>query len=216
MAYTPINWQTGDTIDAAGLNKMDNGWGVDSSVLCEETITTEIDPEFPDDPALGSFTYSTRITADSITVTFDGTDYVCPRIDFGEESGYGGWDGYDFDFTDYPFAIGSFTDGNYLNTENGGTHTVKISVPSIEVSDNFSNAVNKIVDTSLIPLLCVSGVTTYNEMVNASKYPKMLYFRAESTTFFITKVAINAISFLPASQFVTASFVDNIFTVTIT
>ena len=50
MSYTPINWQTGDIITAEKMNKMDNGWSVESSSqqLFSETVTTELDPEYPD------------------------------------------------------------------------------------------------------------------------------------------------------------------------
>lgn len=219
MAYTPINWQTGDTITAAGLNKMDNGWGVESSLLCEETITTEPDLDYPDDPAWGAFTYSTQITADSITVTFDGTDYVCPKIDADGDIFYGGFDD-GFDFTNYPFAIGSYggLDGNMLATASGGTHTVKIVVPSIEASDNFSTAVNTCVDTSMMPLLCISGVTTVSELVEATGKRIKYFFPyqnyGDTVKIIIGYDATDGYQFIPADTTIKAKIVNGVFTVT--
>lgn len=145
MAYTPINWQTGDTITADKLNRCDNGWSVESSsqTFFTETVTTALDPEYPDDPAWGNFAYSTSITAGTVTVTFDGTDYVCQKIDANGETAYGGWGADGPDFTSLPFVILSGPGYNSLGTPAGGTHVVSVVATSqvVEKSENFSKAV---------------------------------------------------------------------------
>lgn len=140
MAYTPINWQTGDTITAEKLNRCDNGWSVESSstTLCEETITTT-------SGGMGynaSLSYATPISADSLIVTFDGTEYTCTKSTAGSAVGYGGFTANGTDFSTYPFAIVVMSGTNYVYTESAGTYTIKIAMSSetVEVSDNFAKA----------------------------------------------------------------------------
>lgn len=224
MAYTPINWQTGDTITAEKMNKMDNGWGVSSTQLFSETVTTAKDPEYPDDPAWGTSTYSTQITAESITVTFNGTDYICTRIIAHEGGGftdyaYGEFNNHEPDFTNYPFLIYTSSGGNDLCTQTEGTYTIAVSADALEVSDTFSDAVNMAVvipDVSALPLRCIDGQTAYVDMQTAFNDGRILYFYASGTCFYITRVAINNIDFFPESQHVSATFVNHIFTVTLT
>lgn len=132
MSYTPINWQTGDTITAEKLNKMDNGWGVTSNttVLCNDTITSV------DDGGMYVAQLSaSSITASTIVVTFDGSTYQCAQ---DGDRGYG--DSTDFTFATYPFRIES--DG-FIITETGGSHTVKVetATTTTEASSSFLNAV---------------------------------------------------------------------------
>jgi len=135
MAYTPVNWQTGDTITAEKLNKMDNGWGYESTQLFSETVTT-VDQGGTNGAELA---YSGTIDADTITVTYDGTEYTCPRIDNGDSYFYGGFnDGPDF--TTYPFFIFSEVGQNQLITPTAGTHTVAVSAPSLQTSADFDAA----------------------------------------------------------------------------
>ena len=102
MAYTPINWQTGDTITADKLNRCDNGWRVESTQLFSETVTTEAG-EYGNE---GMLTYSSQVSSPTITVTFDGTNYQCSVVKMGEGYGYGGVSsGWEYDFTTYPFAF---------------------------------------------------------------------------------------------------------------
>lgn len=226
MAYTPINWQTGDTITAEKMNKMDNGWGVESSSqqLFTETVTTTVDPDFPEDGARGALAYSTLITADTLTVTLNGTDYVCPRIIEGNGSVYGGYSGGAPDFTDYPFAIYSSEFMGNINTNittaSAGTYAVSASLTSsaIEISDQFRTVVGNCVDTSTMPMLCVSGTTTYADMVTAFGQGKLLFFRPYSNiraNYIIVGFTSGAASFLPENSAVSATFTDGVFTVTI-
>ena len=210
MSYTPINWQTGDTITADKMNKMDNGWGVSSTQLFSETVTTDVS-EFGNE---GELSYSSVISAAEIIVTFGGTDYTCPVVIMNTGYGYGGVDAdWSYDFTDFPFAlVFSSEDGNFLATETAGTYTISVNAPAIEVSDDFSDAVSKCVDTEAIPLLCVSGVTTESEMTNNSS--RLMYFYAIHKFFLVTYAVANAIEFIPASADISVAFVGGVFTVT--
>ena len=87
MAYTPINWQTGDTITAEKMNKMDNGWGVQNTQLFSESVTTTAQGGMNG----GVLSYSTLIDSASIVVSFNGTDYTCSRIEVFGQYFYGGF-----------------------------------------------------------------------------------------------------------------------------
>lgn len=214
MAYTPINWQTGDTITAEKLNRCDNGWGVESSSqqLFTETVTTAVDPDYPEDGAWGAFSYSTLITADTLTVTFDGTDYVCPRIDVGNNSAYGGYSNGAPDFTDFPFAIFSSDMGSIgtdITTASAGTYAVSAyaTSSSIEVSPSFQSAVNEAspIDASLLPFRCVPNVTTYADMRAAADAGKLLYFYTNAGDFhlvirFSNEVSATAVTAYPEGK----------------
>ena len=133
MAYTPINWQTGQTITAEKLNKMDNGWSVESSQILSETVTTAAVPPFGRD--MGEFDYNTQITADTIIVTFDGTPYTCTAVIEDGTYYYG-----DADLISTPFFIWASDEGNFLRTPSAGTYTVAISASSVEISSDFGNS----------------------------------------------------------------------------
>lgn len=224
MSYTPINWQTGQTITADKLNKMDNGWGVETSggELFSETVATVIDPDFPEDGARGSLSYATLITADILTITFDGVDYECQKI---EGYAYGGWSNGTADFTNYPFALLSSEFMGMINndviTATEGTYTISVSSISktIETSAEFATAVSSVVDLSTLPMLCVSGVTTYSEMSKAIDGGRILYFKPfeqGKTIKFITSFDSATVVYMPTASSITASFNnDGIFTVTV-
>lgn len=216
MAYTPINWQTGDTITAEKLNKMDNGWAVESSsqTYFTETVTTVDD----DGLAWGDFAYSTQITVDTATVTFDGTDYVCNKIEWEGSNAYGGLSADGPDFTDYPFAILSESGFNSICTPTGGTHTVSVAgtSQSIETSESFEIAVSSVVDTSTMPMECVSGVTTYVDMGRAYDAGRIMFFKpfaGARSTYFVTNFTNSNVAFIPERSTVTATFDNGVFTV---
>ena len=167
MAYTPINWQTGDVITAEKLNKMDNGWSVESTQLFSETVTTV---DTGDGYATGQLAYVFQQEPPAeVVVTFDGTDYVCERdMDFG----YGGYDG----FSTYPFYIAYRTNRTDIYTEAAGTYTVTLATSETEVSANFRSAVDVCVSGSTLPMKCIPNVTTYDEMQAASAAERLLYF----------------------------------------
>ena len=213
MAYTPINWQNGDTITAEKMNKMDNGWGVESTQLFSESVTTVVGEGEPD--ASAEFAYSQQITADAIIVSFNGTDYHCNRID--GPMGFAYYGGYNFpsaDYSEYPFYIESVPimgGRNALHTETAGTYAVTVRTSALEVSSDFDAVVNKCVDTSTMPMLCVSGVTTETEMETAQQGGKLLYFKYNNKTYIITIAGSGGIWFMPSDASIVPAFVDGVF-----
>lgn len=160
MAYTPINWTTGDTITAEKLNRCDNGWGVESTQLFSETVTTS------DGGGVnyGVLSYASQIDSPTIIVTFDDTSYTCVATEDGENYLYGApLGGQGPDFSDFPFALESTTDGTNLFTETAGTHTIAAVGNAIATSSDFSAAVGK-----CLPILKVElGKTTFQEVEDA-------------------------------------------------
>lgn len=169
MAYTPVNWQTGDTITAERLNRMDRGWDVETTELFNETVTTADDG----DGNYARLAYVGNIDAYTITVTFDGTKYVCQRIDADGEYFYG-----DFDFTTHPFSIiatsgkGSMPAINEVYTETAGEHTISAAMSVIESGIDFSAAVNLVADIPIFPLAI--GTTTWRQVVGAMAAGKLV------------------------------------------
>lgn len=170
MTYTPINWQNGDTITAEKMNKMDNGWGVESTQLFNETVTTS------DEGGInyGVLLYASQIESPTIIVTFNGTSYTC---DATEEDGvylYGAPFGEQGpDFSDFPFAIESTTEGNNLYTETAGANTLAVVGASLQTSADFTAAVSSIVGGAFYPL--VLGETTWRQVVNAMAAGKLVF-----------------------------------------
>lgn len=207
MAYTPIGWQTGDTITAEKMNKMDNGWGFSNTQLFSETVTTE---EF-DGLYLAELSYTGAIDYDSITVTFNGTDYVCNRNVEGNYSIYGdvGPDGPDF--TDYPFVLESGGGTNTIYTESIGTYTMSASADAIEVSDNFSGAV-----AIASPLFQITlEKTTWQQAYDAMASGKIAYYVIEVDGSVEQYIATNATYNTDTEQYeiyaVSAAASDTIF-----
>ena len=183
MAYTPINWQTGDTITAEKLNKMDNGWGYESTQLFSETVTTAEQ----DGMYTAQLTYSGIIDADTITVTFDGTEYTCinlapsdiPITEYGAP-----WSDEleKCDFSTYPFTLSSSSRGNELITETAASHTIAVTAQTIVTSSNFDTAANTAMDSTIAaipaPFQVVIGETTFKEVFDAivaGKLPFVVY-----------------------------------------
>lgn len=139
------DWTIGDAPSGGG-GSADVGWTVSESaptVLCSESVTTAGDYGF----ISGPMTYSTFIDADTIVVTFNGTEYECSKTIINGANAYGGVGANGPDFSEYPFAIQS-EDGydNTLFTETAGTYTISISAPTetVETTENFRNAVNSV------------------------------------------------------------------------
>lgn len=157
MAYTPINWATGDTITADKLNRCDNGWSVTSgtTTLCDETVTTQDD----DGDNVAYLSTSETITAETIDVTFAGTKYTCAKS--GEVYGGAG-----FDFSVYPFML--YDDGT-IYTETAGTYTVKVEAveSAVDTSAQFTAAVTNAMSSSMPLFLMVEGETTWQEVYDA-------------------------------------------------
>lgn len=210
MAYTPINWATGDTITADKLNKMDNEWAVESTQLFSETVTTTANDEGFN---VGTLAYASTIDADTIAVTFDGTDYECNRIDAFGSYFYGGFNNGP-DFTEYPFFIYVEPEGNMLYTQTAGTYTVAAAASSLQTSAGFSAAVMAAspIDASTLPLRCVEGVTTHVEATSAMEDGRLVYFTANDKTYsatpkcFMVNTVDSTCTIVPTSTKIAAKF----------
>lgn len=212
MAYTPINWQTGDTITAAKLNRCDNGWAVESTQLFSETVTTAGQGELYS----AAFAYQTGpIDGDAITVTFGGTDYECVRIDAFGGYYYGGFGEYGPDFTDYPFCISSdMRSGNMIYTASAGTYTVSASVDGVECGAGFTTAVSSVNEQLgvMIPLKLIVNETTENEAITALESDRLVFFKIGTRSMhFVSSVntGTGIVSFTPDAAGVTAGFDAN-------
>ncbi len=141
MSYTPIGWQTGDTITAEKLNKCDNGWSVETtrSTVYNGSVTFS-----GSDVDLNLTTNDLSNTSGSeATITWNGTEYTCNCFD---DSGYMTYGSSYNDYSAYPFSIYLNTDSTntwYVATSAVGTYTVKIEAVSTttEVSNDFQAAV---------------------------------------------------------------------------
>ena len=220
MAYEPINWQTGDIITSARLNRMDRGWDVVKTELFSETvITADAGHGAPE----AQLVYSNIINANSLTVVLDGAEYVCPCIDLDDKH-YDGqycYGGFDLnrkspDFTTYPFFIWSTASMNMLFTETAGEHTVAVAVSSFQTSTDFDSAVSSVFGTSPIPFRCISGQTKYSAMMNAQNAGRLMYFQYKQKTYFIHRIldtTETAVEFFPEDTVVRIKFVNDVFTV---
>lgn len=171
MAYTPIGWQTGDTITAELMNKMDNGWSV------ETTSTTPFDGSVTTTGEGGYFAALTlteelsTTVGDTAIITFNGTSYTCTCLDVGCPA-YGAPVG---DFSTYPFNL--FHDGVWIiATESAGTYTLKIEAVSetVEVSDDFATASQTAV-ADVLPLNIEFGTTTWQEVYDAMETGQIVF-----------------------------------------
>lgn len=147
------------------MNKMDNGWGVSSAQLFSETVTTVDNGSGIYD---GNLAYTGALDANTIIVTYDGTEYTCPSIGEGE---YGApYNDSNPDFSVYPFNL--FKDGVYvvLTTQTAGEHTITAAIPTLQTSADFSDAVNSCVQLprSVLVVNADDQVTdkTWNEINN--------------------------------------------------
>lgn len=110
-----------------------------TTLLTDESVTTVAD----DNINSGELAYSTPIDADTIKVTFNGTEYVCDVTRGMLGKIYGAPNGADGpDFSEYPFQIASGL-VNSLFTETAGTYQIKIETVEevVETSECFKKAV---------------------------------------------------------------------------
>lgn len=213
MAYTPVNWQTGETISAARLNKMDNGWSIETArqTLCNESITTEGN-EYGE--YSGGFVFDSEITAPAIVVTFNNVEYTCDAISMMVGYAYGGYTESGVDFSEYPFAITSTYLGNGLYTETAGTYSVKIETETTttEISSNFQNVVNAVVAQSGGPMQCVVNETASGEAQAALNNGRLLYFVSPIDTvsnqyrMFLIHAVGRPCTIIPTNENITATF----------
>lgn len=116
--------------------------------LTNESVTTAV--EAGNTSATGSLAYSEPITADTIKVTFNGTEYnnvpvFVQLAPFGTVYAYGAQYSAEldsYDFSTYPFAIASVPRSNTFFTETAGTYQVKIEAleETVETSECFDKA----------------------------------------------------------------------------
>lgn len=86
--------------------------------------------------------YRTEITADPLIVTYDGTEYVCPRTESLGSIFYG-----DFQSTTtFPFGLYCWSSTTYIKTATGGSHTVKLASrsESVTTTECFNKAVKSV------------------------------------------------------------------------
>lgn len=176
MAYTPINWQNGDTITAEKMNKMDNGWGVANVQLFSEVAPTVSSQGLN----LAQLTYAELIEDAVLIVTYDGYDYSCPRIEAFDAYFYGGFTEQGPDFSQFPFAIQSSPQsGNTIFTKTAGEHAVSAVGAGIEIGNEFEKAVKAVINTlPKTSFRIIPGQTTWIEArdaVNAGSDVYVLY-----------------------------------------
>lgn len=187
MAYTPINWQTGDTITAAKLNKCDNGWSVESTTLFNETLTTasgdmgyEATMAYTGDPA----------SIAEMTITFDGTEYVCQQQSSGGTYWYG--ESSPSGFPTYPFVCLYTSGAWYLITETAGTYSISASTSATDVSSAFTKAVNTATADTIAPFLIELYNTTWQEVWDAMSANRLCFVNqndGETINYFIAVTA---------------------------
>lgn len=132
-------------LDDSGSGEMDPGYSCTETVtlLTDESITTVFDEV----NNRGTLAYSTSIVADTIRVTFDGTEYTCNVQEGPMGKLYGAPMGVEgLDWSEYPFQIESGL-RNYIYTETAGTYQVKIETVEevVETTPCFEKAVNSVV-----------------------------------------------------------------------
>ena len=129
------------------------GGGGQATVLFDGNVTTEA--QQIGEPT-GTIEGLTEITADTIKVTFNGTEYTCQKT----EDGYG-----DRTFTEYPFIIDSWQGSVMLHTQTAGTYSLKIEEPQSGGSSDFSTA-NVTVINNLDDLSVVNAIVVTNDIMN--------------------------------------------------
>lgn len=139
MAYTPINWQTGDTITAEKMNKMDNGWGVENSSteIYAGSLTVS---SSGGDVTIPSAIASTLTNTPQLTVSIDGNPYTCTGFD---DDGYWTFGAPYGDYSTYPFSV--YVEGTItkFTHQTAGTYAVVLMVvsSSVTVSEDFTSAI---------------------------------------------------------------------------
>ena len=131
-------------LDDSG-NEMNPGYSCTETVtlLTDESVTTVFDEVNNS----GKLAYSTSIDADTIRVTFDGTEYTCNAQEGEMGTLYGAPMGEEgIDWSEYPFQISSGL-RNDIYTETAGTYQIKVETVEevVETTPCFEKAVNSVV-----------------------------------------------------------------------
>lgn len=152
-AFNPAHWTEVKVTEVMGggggvtpeiMAQIENAqWKSEGEVtLFDESVTTAAQGNF----FVGNLVYSKKLPADTLKVTFNGVEYTCPKIAMGEDSNaYGGIGESGPDFTEFPFAIICYYDGEEANSEiytpSAGTYSVSASATGIVPTDEFKIAV---------------------------------------------------------------------------
>lgn len=132
----------------ANVNVEGGGGGETWETVFEGSVTTE---QAPIGDPRGLIEGLSSLTADTIKVTFNGTEYTCEKQEFEGDISYGDSDG---SYSEYPFYISNGGDGVYLTTETTGTYTLKIEEPQSGGESDFSIATLTITNTTENPVIC--------------------------------------------------------------
>lgn len=207
MAYNKYTWVDGEVITAEKLNHIeegiengDNGYTCTETTeqLFSETVTTVGN----EGVYFARLNYAQPIEADELTVVFNGTEYVCPKIADNDVVYYGGFDlnaGMRMpDFSNYPFVIGSSPTANNIATESPMTVTVSASTLSstVETTECFEEAVSKIVSPMLFECeKSVANVYTDDHLttVEEDSLPKAVI--PEGVTAYGIKVVLDGVDY---------------------
>lgn len=144
--------------------------------LTDESVTTAADEEGGTPEA--NLAYSTPIDAETVKVTFDGTEYICTgREELGSME-YGAiWDDAtsSFDWSTYPFNIYPGKVHIRLFTETAGTHQVKIETfeETIETSECFRKAVKSVGGNEPLKVIANNGLLDKSWQQIADAYPNV-------------------------------------------
>lgn len=114
-----------------------------STPLFNETVTT-VEPAEGIGFAGATLEYGELIDADTLIVTFEGTEYVCQKRVMGDSFAYGASPD---DYSVYPFAIASGVDGdvvvNQIVTHLPGEYTVSVASSATTYTDTFKEGVHQ-------------------------------------------------------------------------
>lgn len=127
MAYDPIidfyDEPGGPNGGYKGGGSGGGGGGGTRVELFNETVTTE-----GSDGMNRGLVFGNGTTADKVYVTFDGTEYELPRVQFpgGDDYGYGAFGETGPDFSTYPLMLSYSEEGEgwFVFTETAGTYTI--------------------------------------------------------------------------------------------
>lgn len=155
MSYSPHTWVDGEALTASKMNALEqavasgSGGGTSYTTLYEGSVTTEQGIT----SAVGIIEDSPESLADTIKVTFNGTEYTCEKN--GNYSYGATASGGVFDFSEYPFQLALAFEGGYeLVTETAGTYTLKIEASQSGGSSDFSTAEVTIINNLIHRFSC--------------------------------------------------------------
>ena len=138
--YLPTTMKYFDTLLGEQLLEGEGGGGGSWQTVFEGSVTTVTEQDAPE--PLSNIPNIEQITANTIKVTFNGTEYECNK---NTDDSYGAVfdesiEGHDWSV--YPFSIGydPIADSMVLITESTGTYTLKIEEQQSGGSSDFSTA----------------------------------------------------------------------------